>query len=166
MPPHLDPVPRAGELSSIAVRGRCSARLCAGGAAHDGPAATSPADAAAQVAQIKSDWAAFFNPSTPDSTRVRLLENGDRFAPATASFWATPMGSVISSKVDSVTFTSATTAHVTYDQSALGTTVAAGAKGTTVLQAGTWKVGDDAFCSLLKAGAAAGTGMKIPSACG
>jgi hypothetical protein len=38
-----------------------------------------------------------------------------------------------------VTLTSATQAKVKYDLSAMGTTVAKGASGTSVLQGGTWK---------------------------
>ena len=55
----------------------------------------------------------------------------------------------MTSKVDSVSLTSSTKATVKYDLSALGTTVASGATGTSVLQDGTWKVGDDVFCGLL-----------------
>jgi hypothetical protein len=71
----------------------------------------------------------------------------------------------VSSKVDAVTLTTATKAAVTYDLTAAGTTVVSGQKGTAVLQGGTWKVGDDAFCGLLKAGASQ-LGLKVPAACG
>jgi hypothetical protein len=67
--------------------------------------------------------------------------------------------------VDSVTLTSATAAKVKYDLSALGTTVASGATGTSVLQDGTWKVGDDVFCGLLSQAKSAGLTVPVPSAC-
>jgi hypothetical protein len=54
---------------------------------------------------------------------------------------------------------------VKYDLSALGTTVASGATGTSVLQDGTWKVGDDVFCSLLTQAKSAGLTVPVPSAC-
>jgi hypothetical protein len=63
-----------------------------------------------------------------------------------------------------VTLTSATQANVKYDVTAAGAPVATGATGTAVLQGGTWKVGDDVFCSLLKEGAAL-MNMKVPAAC-
>ena len=52
-----------------------------------------------------------------------------------------------------------------YDLSALGTTVASGATGTSVLQDGTWKVGDDVFCGLLTQAKSAGLTVPVPSAC-
>jgi hypothetical protein len=64
-----------------------------------------------------------------------------------------------------VTVTSATAAKVKYDLSALGTTVASGATGTSVLQDGTWKVGDDVFCGLLSQAKSAGLTIPVPSAC-
>jgi hypothetical protein len=63
-----------------------------------------------------------------------------------------------------VTLTSATKANVKYDLTAAGTTVANGQTGTAVLQDGTWKVGDEVFCSLLKEGASL-MNIKVPAAC-
>jgi hypothetical protein len=54
---------------------------------------------------------------------------------------------------------------VKYDLSALGTTVASGASGTSVLQDGTWKVGDDVFCGLLTQAKSAGLSIPVPSVC-
>jgi hypothetical protein len=71
----------------------------------------------------------------------------------------------VTSKVDSVSLTSATRAAVKYDLTAAGTSVASGQSGTAVLQDGTWKVGDDVFCGLLKEGASL-MGMTMPAACG
>jgi hypothetical protein len=72
----------------------------------------------------------------------------------------------VTSKVDSVTLSSATQAKVKYDLSAAGTTVANGAIGTSVLQDGTWKVGDDVFCGLLSQARKAGLSITVPAACG
>ena len=60
--------------------------------------------------------------------------------------------------------TSSTKANVKYDLSAAGTSVASGQTGTAVLQDGTWKVGDEVFCGLLKQGASL-LNIKIPAAC-
>jgi hypothetical protein len=128
-------------------------------------AATSSAPAGGSaVAQITANWEAFFNPATPNSKRVQLLENGSQFASAISAFSASPLAQSVSSKVDSVSVTSATKAKVKYDLTASGTAVATGQTGSSVLQDGTWKVGDDVFCGLLKEGAAL-LNISVPAAC-
>ena len=119
---------------------------------------------AATVAAIKTNWEAFFNSSTPTAKRVLLLENGSQFAAAIAAFSASPLASAVSSTVDSVTLTSSSKANVKYDLTAAGTAVATGQTGTSVLQNGVWKVGDDVFCGLLKQGASL-LNIKVPAAC-
>jgi hypothetical protein len=47
----------------------------------------------------------------------------------------------------------------------MGTTVASGASGNSVLQNGTWKVGDSVFCGLLTEAKSAGVSIPVPSAC-
>jgi hypothetical protein len=56
-------------------------------------------------------------------------------------------------------------ATVKYDLSAMGTTVATGATGSSVLENGTWKVGDDVFCGLLTEAKSAGMSVPVPSTC-
>jgi hypothetical protein len=124
----------------------------------------SPAASGSAVSQITANWEKFFSSSTPNSERAQLLENGSEFTSALSAFSASPLASAVTSKVDSVTVTSATQANVKYDLSAAGTTVASGATGTAVLQDGTWKVGDDVFCGLLKEGASI-LNIKLPAAC-
>jgi hypothetical protein len=116
------------------------------------------------VAAITANWEAFFSSSTPNSKRIQLLENGSQFTSAVNAFSASPLAAAVSSKVDSVTVTSPTQATVKYDLTAGGTSVASGATGTSVLQNGVWKVGDDVFCGLLKEGASL-LNIKVPSAC-
>ena len=127
---------------------------------------TAPAAAAsaAAITAIKANWVKFFSSSTPNSERVALLENGQIFASAIKSFASSPLSSAVTSKVDSVTLTSATRASVKYDLKAEGITVASGQSGTAILQGGTWKVGDDIFCGLLKEGASL-LHITLPAAC-
>ena len=127
------------------------------------PAASGGSSSA--VAEITTNWNAFFNPSTPNSKRVQLLQNGSQFTAAISAFAASPLAAAVTSKVDSVTLSSATSAKVKYDLSAMGTTVATGASGTSVLQDGTWKVGDEVFCGLLTEAKSAGITVPVPSAC-
>jgi len=117
------------------------------------------------VSEITTNWNTFFNSSTPNSKRVQLLENGSQFSAAIASLSGTPLASGLSSKVDSVALTSSTKATVKYDLSALGQTVANGATGSSVLQDGTWKVGDDVFCGLLTQAKTFGLSVTVPSVC-
>ena len=141
-------------------------------AATSAPAATTSAATASSsaaaggsaVAQITANWEAFFNPATPNAKRVLLLENGAQFASAISAFSASPLAQSVSSKVDSVAVTSATKANVKYDLTAAGTSVATGQTGTSVLQNGVWKVGDDVFCGLLKQGASL-LNISVPAAC-
>lgn len=141
-------------------------------AATSAPAATTSAATASSsaaaggsaVAQITANWEAFFNPATPNSKRVQLLENGSEFASAISAFSASPLAQQVSSKVDSVSVTSATKANVKYDLTAAGTSVASGQTGTSVLQDGVWKVGDEVFCGLLKEGASL-LNISVPAAC-
>ncbi len=142
-------------------------------AATSAPAATTTSAATASssaaaggsaVAQITANWEAFFNPATPNAKRVLLLENGAQFASAISAFSASPLAQSVSSKVDSVSVTSATKANVKYDLTAAGTSVATGQTGTSVLQNGVWKVGDDVFCGLLKQGASL-LNISVPAAC-
>jgi hypothetical protein len=128
------------------------------------PASSSATSTASAVSAITTDWNAFFSSSTSNSKRVDLLENGSSFSAAITAFAKSPMAAAVSSKVDSVTLTSSTTANVKYDLTAAGTTVASGQTGTAVLQDGTWKVGDDVFCGLLKEGASL-IGIAVPAAC-
>jgi hypothetical protein len=132
-------------------------------ATSSSPAASGGSSSA--VSEITTNWNTFFNSSTPNSKRVELLENGSQFTSAITAFAASPLAAAVTSKVDSVTLTSATAAKVKYDLSALGTTVASGATGTSVLQDGTWKVGDDVFCGLLTQAKSAGLTVPVPSAC-
>ena len=127
--------------------------------------ATSGSGSSSAVAEITTNWNAFFNPSTPNSKRVQLLQNGSQFTAAISAFASSPLAAAVTSKVDSVTLSSATTAKVKYDLSAMGTTVATGASGTSVLQDGTWKVGDEVFCGLLTEAKSAGITVPVPSAC-
>jgi hypothetical protein len=122
-------------------------------------------DSASATSAITTNWNAFFSSSTPESKRVQLLQNGSAFASSISSFASTPLAATVTSKVDSVTLRSATQAKVRYDLSAAGTTVANGATGISVLQDGTWKVGDDVFCGLLSRAKKAGLSITVPAAC-
>jgi hypothetical protein len=163
-------VPAVGLMLVAATACSSGSSSSSSAPATSAPATSAPATTASAaatgsaVSQITANWEKFFNSSTPNSERVQLLENGSEFTAALTAFSASPLASAVTSKVDSVTVTSATKASVKYDLSAAGTTVATGATGSAVLQDGTWKVGDDVFCGLLKEGASI-LNIKLPAAC-
>ena len=164
--------PALGLVFALAITACSSSGSSSSSTATSAPAATTSAATASSsaaaggsaVAQITANWEAFFNPATPNAKRVLLLENGAQFASAISAFSASPLAQSVSSKVDSVSVTSATKANVKYDLTAAGTSVATGQTGTSVLQNGVWKVGDDVFCGLLKQGASL-LNISIPAAC-
>lgn len=165
--------PALGLVFALAITACSSSGSSSSSTATSAPAATTSAATAASssaaaggsaVAQITANWEAFFNPATPNAKRVLLLENGAQFASAITAFSASPLAQSVSSKVDSVSLTSTTKANVKYDLTAAGTSVATGQTGTSVLQNGVWKVGDDVFCGLLKQGAAL-LNISVPAAC-
>lgn len=114
----------------------------------------------ATEATIKTNWEKFFNASTPNSERVTLLENGQKYA-AEIQAMSGGLASTASAKVNSVTVTSPTQATVKYDILIGGTPMLSGQTGVAVLENGTWKVGDASFCALL----AVANGGKAPSVC-
>ena len=165
--------PALGLVFALAITACSSGGSSSSSTATSAPAATTSAATASSsaaaggsaVAQITANWEAFFNPATPNSKRVQLLENGSQFSSAITAFAASPLAAAVTSKVDSVALSSATKANVKYDLSAMGATVASGASGTAVLQDGTWKVGDEVFCGLLTEAKSAGITIPVPSAC-
>ena len=164
--------PALGLVFALAITACSSSGSSSSSTATSAPAATTSAATASSsapaggsaVAQITANWEAFFNPATPNAKRVLLLQNGAQFASAISAFSASPLAQAVSSKVDSVSVTSATKANVKYDLTAAGTSVATGQTGTSVLQNGVWKVGDDVFCGLLKQGASL-LNISVPAAC-
>ncbi|MBO0747594.1 MAG: hypothetical protein J2O47_04555 [Acidimicrobiaceae bacterium] len=121
--------------------------------------------AAKSKAEIKKDWIAFFSGKTKAPKRIKLLQNGQKFAAVIHEASANPLASTLSAKVSKVSLTSKTKARVTYSLVAAGQPVLSHQKGTSVLQGGTWKVGDASFCSLLVL-EQGGKKAKLPKACG
>lgn len=110
---------------------------------------TSGANNSAAIAQVKSNWTAFFKGSTSGAKKVSVLQNGAQFASYIESQAKSSLGRSVSVKVKKVVVTSSTKAKVTYDILLNGTPQLTNASGTAVLQEGTWKVSDTSFCALL-----------------
>jgi len=131
------------------------------------PASSAPASSAAPAsssgtsaaAEITANWEKFFNASTPLSQRVALLQNGSTFAVAIAGLSHLVTG--LGAKVTAVTVNSATTATVTYNLTAGGSSLLSGQTGKAVYENGVWKVGDASLCGLIKLV----PGGSVPTAC-
>ena len=128
--------------------------------ASSAPASSAPASGnSAAAAQITANWEKFFNASTPTSERVALLQNGAAFAVAISGLSHLVTG--LGAKVTAVTVNSATTATVTYNLTASGSTLLSGQTGKAVYENGVWKVGDASLCGLIKLV----PGGSVPAAC-
>ena len=149
-------IPVTNSTASSAPAGGASASASGGGSG------TGTSTGAAAL--IKANWEKFFAASTPESERVKLLQNGDKFATAIHDFAGSPLAQGVSSKVTNVSAITATDATVTYDIDAAGQTMASKQSGKSVYQDGTWKVGDASFCGLLSA-AAPLMNITVPAAC-
>jgi purine-cytosine permease-like protein len=127
--------------------------------ASSAPASSSASGNSAAVAEITANWEKFFDASTPTSERAALLQNGSAFAPAISSL--THLVSGLGAKVTGVTVNSATTATVTYNLTAGGSTLLSGQTGQAVYEDGVWKVADASLCGLIKLV----PGGSLPTAC-
>jgi len=122
------------------------------------PSTGAPSNAAAQ---ISANWEKFFDSSTPVAEKAKLLQNGSTFSSAIQSFTQLPLANGIGAKVTAVVVNSATTATVSYNIVAGGSTLLANQTGKAVYQDGIWKVGDATLCNLFKLI----PGGSVPSAC-
>ena len=150
----------SGSAKPAASASKSSAAPSSAAPSSAAPSASGSSSAA--VAQIKTNWEAFFNPKTPVSKRVSLLQNGSTFASIIQSQASSPLASSATSSVTAVTVESPAQAKVTYSILLGGTPALKDQPGVAVFQSGTWKVGDQSFCALLTT--ESGTG-KAPTAC-
>jgi purine-cytosine permease-like protein len=111
------------------------------------------------AAQITANWEKFFSSSTPTSQRVALLQNGTAFATAIGSL--THLVNGLGATVTGVTVNSPTSATVTYNLMAGGSSLLPHQTGTAVYDNGVWKVGDASLCGLLKLA----PGAALPAVC-
>ncbi|MET8677488.1 hypothetical protein ABZW18_07840 [Streptomyces sp. NPDC004647] len=121
--------------------------------------ADQPADPAAAEKQVKQNWEKFFDPSVPNDEKTKLLENGDQLGPLLQAFNGDARARQVAAKVTKVSFTSATSADVTYTLTLRGATALPNASGTSVEQNKVWKVSVKALCALVQM---SGNDVKAP----
>ena len=127
------------------------------------PASTSTPTVAnsASLAQIITNWEAFFNGKTDAAKKIALLQNGDKFSAIIKAQAGSGIAASAGAKVTAVKIVTATSASVSYNITLSGVTALANQTGTAVYEDGVWKVGDVSFCQLLKLE----NGGKVLAAC-
>ena len=131
-------------------------------------AAAQPSTGPAAVAAVKTMWQTFFNGAVPIPRRIKLLQNGQKFASFVHSEEKTSLGTLVlaaSAKVSSVSLQPPAAASVTYTILLGGKPLAKNLTGTAVDTSGRWQVADATFCSLLHL-AYGKSSHVIPAACG
>jgi len=123
-----------------------------------------PASGSGAVAAIKKNWATFFSAKTPTTTRIALLQNGDKVAKVIKAQSGSSLASAASAKVSHVALTGTNQASVTYSIFVGGQAALPNQQGVAVYQDGHWKVGLVSFCALLKI-ENAGNSSGLPAAC-
>jgi hypothetical protein len=115
-------------------------------------AVTGPAAAASQPSastQVTTNWVRFFKGSTSPADKIKLLQNGSRFASIIEAQAKLLLAQSTTVKVLSVRLLSNSKATVKYTIYLAGRPALVNQTGTAVLQSKTWKVGTSSFCALL-----------------
>jgi hypothetical protein len=160
--PRVILVPLLGLALAAAVVGCSSSGSSSTTSSSSSPAASATSSATATgnaAALITANWEKFFSASTPTSQRVALLQDGTAFAAAIGSL--THLVNGLGATVTNVTVNSPTSATVTYNLTAGGSSLLSHQTGTAVYENGVWKVGDSSMCDLLKLA----PGATLPAAC-
>jgi hypothetical protein len=160
----------AGAASlGVAACGSSSSSSSTPSASPSPTAATSSASStssaiSADEKEITANWTAFFNPKTPVSQRVSLLQDGSQFSSVIKSQAGSSLASEATAQVTKVTVITSSQAQVTYSILVAGTPELKNQSGMAVFQDGTWKVGVGSFCGLL-ALENGGNSSSLPAAC-
>ncbi len=149
---------RSGGLAGAVVLFALALAACGGGGGGAAPSSTSapttsapttsPAPSGNADAQIKQDYVRFFDGRTPADTKIALLQNGQQFAQVIRAQSQSPLAQQTTAQVGGVRV-NGTQAAVTYTVLIAGKPALANQTGTAVLVNGSWKVGEQSFCSLL-----------------
>jgi hypothetical protein len=111
---------------------------------------TAAAGNAGAIENVRTNWETFFSGRTSAATKISLLQNGQKFATVIRAQAGSGLASTTGAKVKAVVLTSMTMATVSYDITFNGVTGLPSQTGTAMLEGGVWKVGDAAFCDLLR----------------
>src|SRR3954469_1063938 len=125
------------------------------------PGGSAPADEAAAKAQIKANWTKFFAYRTKTAVAESLIEGGAAMAPAMALARQEQKQTHLKQnvKVNVISFTSPTSANVTYALLNGTAPLLPNASGVAVYMDGKWLVSKASFCTLVQLGA---NGKAVP----
>jgi hypothetical protein len=132
----------------VLTAGIVAAIIAAGGARAVSPPSAGDGAAPAE-SQIRHNWLAFFSGATPPAKKVRLLQNGQRFAAVIEAQAKSPLATQVHATVRSVTLKGKARATVRYTITLAGKPVLENQTGEAVRSHGTWQVGYRSFCALL-----------------
>ncbi len=153
--------------TSASTSSSSSSAPAASSPAASSPAASSAASSpstggsSAAVAQITTNWEAFFDGKTSAAKKITLLQNGQKFASVINAQAGSSIATGAGAKVTAVVVNSPASATVSYGITLNGASALPNQTGTAVYQDGSWKVGDVSFCELLKLE----NGGTAPSVC-
>ena len=155
-------LPTGLTLAALLAVAGCSSG--SGGSANTpttNPTNNSAAQQTQATAAITTTWTTFFHSGTKPAVAKALLQNGSQLGKAIKVAAQVQKSSKIKedAKVSKVTFSSPTSAIVTYSLLSHGSTLLPNATGQAVLQDGHWKVSQATFCTLVSRGAG---NRKVP----
>ncbi len=109
---------------------------------------TIPVASAQTNAAITTTWTKFFDYSTPEATRLTLLQDGTKYSSVISSLTSLlPPGAMAT--VQSIKATGATAAEVTYSLKDSAGVLKSGLTGAAVEVGGKWLVSSATFCGLV-----------------
>ena len=155
----------AAGAMSVGLLAACSSSGGSGGSSNTPSPAAFNETTAKQ--EITTNWEKFFDPTVPVADKAALLEDAATLQPVLAANAANPQAATTKAKVKTVVIDpSHTSATVTYDLVATkgGAVLLADSTGTSVLDAGVWKVSKRSFCGLIALGAQS-AGTTPPPVC-
>jgi hypothetical protein len=157
--------PNGGAPSGAGTSSGTSVRSAGGGSGAAGTSGRTSAGGQAKAqAAIKSAFAKFFAPDTPEKVSLSLLQNGPAFKAALDKQASGSMASGATVKVSTVKVVSPHTAKVTFTIYVNKKPMLKNQPGYAVKNDGTWQVSDYTFCGLLTLEGTAPAACKKASA--
>jgi hypothetical protein len=162
---------KSGRVAKVFAAGAMSVGLlvACGSSGGSGSSNNTPSPAAFNETTAKADitknWEAFFDPTKPVSEKTALLQNASELQPVLEAQSQNPQAKSTKAKVKTVVIDpSHTSATVTYDLVPVqgGAALLAGSTGTSVYEAGVWKVSKASFCGLVALGASSNNTTPPP----
>jgi hypothetical protein len=145
-----------GAVAVVLAAGACGGGSSSEGTPHQhagtptsSASHSSSQSAAGPKATITHTWQEFFDPKTPLQQSISDLQHGAKFRSVLKQQANTSRARSASAKVTHVKLLGPKKAQVTYSIVVGGKPLLQGQQGTAIKKAGSWKISDASFCSLL-----------------